>query len=139
MVIVLCGFSSHVLHAPHFAALVHGFRLTMPFFPSVHKCQCHLAVNGQEAVDHFRRFGRQYSCIFMDINMPGMSGVATTKLLRAIERDRGMDPTPIVAVTAQSGIGERDEYVALGMTDLLPKPVKVDQLKALLRQLNKRR
>jgi two-component system chemotaxis response regulator CheY len=72
--------------------------------------ECHIAVNGKEAVEAFRRAlgsGSPYDLICMDILMPEMSGQEAVKKVRAIEGARGIlskQAVKIVMTTAVSDI-----------------------------------
>lgn len=65
--------------------------------------------------------------ILMDIQMPGMDGFEATARLRA----QG-DKAWIVALTAHVMAEDRERCMAAGMNDFLPKPVRLDALKAVL-------
>jgi two-component system chemotaxis response regulator CheY len=55
--------------------------------------ECHIAVNGREAVDAFRlarRDGPPYDLICLDIMMPEMDGQTVLKEIRALEKDAGI-------------------------------------------------
>ena len=71
-----------------------------------------------------------YDIIFLDHKMPGLDGVET--LRRAKEIDGPSRLSTYIALTANSGTGLREEYIALGFNDYLPKPMKADALKKIL-------
>jgi len=55
--------------------------------------ECHIAVNGREAVEAFRsalQSGHRYDLVCMDIMMPEMDGRETVKQVRALEQERGI-------------------------------------------------
>jgi two-component system, chemotaxis family, chemotaxis protein CheY len=55
--------------------------------------ECHIAVNGKEAVEAFRMAndsGSRYDLVCMDILMPEMDGHAAAQKIRSLERDRGI-------------------------------------------------
>ncbi len=85
---------------------------------------CDIAVNGQEAVDAFK--AKDYDLIFMDCQMPVLSGYEATKAIRKIEN--GQKHTPIVAMTAN--VLAKDEQVCLdaGMDEFIGKPINLDCL-----------
>lgn len=68
--------------------------------------------------------------ILMDVQMPGMDGLAATRRIRAAE-DPGRR-VPIVPMTAGAVAGDRDRAPAAGMDDFLSKPVSVRALAAIL-------
>ncbi|MFT3958889.1 MAG: response regulator [Desulfovibrio sp.] len=61
-----------------------------------------------------------YVMIFMDIHMPDMDGIEAAKRLRA---DARFAATPIIALTADSMVGDREKSLAAGMNDHLAKPI----------------
>jgi signal transduction histidine kinase/CheY-like chemotaxis protein/HPt (histidine-containing phosphotransfer) domain-containing protein len=83
------------------------------------------AASGKEAIDMVNK--NKYDLVFMDHMMPGMDGIETTKVIRAL----GIK-TPIIALTANAIAGAKDEYIAAGMNDLLTKPIKKSLLNKLL-------
>lgn len=68
--------------------------------------------------------GRRYDIIFMDHMMPEMDGLETTRRIRSLPDSCAKD-TVIIAVTANSGEGVGEEYLAAGMDDWLFKPVNL--------------
>lgn len=84
-----------------------------------------IAANGFEALDRIGR--KSYDLVFMDIQMPGMSGLEATRLMR--EKKHSL---PIIALTAHALADERDLGLAAGMNDYLTKPVEIDRLTDVL-------
>jgi CheY-like chemotaxis protein len=82
--------------------------------------------NGAEAV-HAWEDGH-WDVILMDVQMPLMDGPSATRLIRAREAELGRLATPIIAVTANAMIHQIADYVAAGMSDVIAKPINVDQL-----------
>ncbi|MCC9076684.1 response regulator [Litorilinea aerophila] len=89
----------------------------------------HLAANGKEAV----QAALHLACdlILMDCQMPEMDGFEATRAIRAAEHGR-RKPIPIVAMTANAMESDRQACLAAGMDDFLAKPVRLEDLKALL-------
>ena len=88
-------------------------------------------VNGALAVAAFRN--NTYDMVFMDCQMPVMDGLEATRQIRTLEKSeptRGH--TPIVALTAHSFDGYRDECIAVGMDDYMTKPVSTDDFRNML-------
>ncbi len=73
----------------------------------------------------------KYDCILLDQMMPQMSGEDTLKKMIELDILRG---TPVVALTADAIIGAKENYLAMGFTDYLSKPVKYDALEMLLKE-----
>ncbi|WP_309540677.1 ATP-binding protein [Nitratidesulfovibrio liaohensis] len=82
--------------------------------------------NGEEGVAAYAA-GR-FDLVFMDIEMPVMDGYRATRAIRALEREQGLPPTPIIALTAHV-VGEfRDDCAAAGCTGFLAKPFSRGEL-----------
>ena len=62
--------------------------------------------------------------------MPGLDGIETLNKAKDIYGDSLH--SKFIALTANSGTGLRDEYIALGFDDYLPKPMKNDAIKKIL-------
>lgn len=84
-----------------------------------------VANNGKEALDKFGSV--KYDVILMDIQMPIMNGIVTTKKIRNIEKSTNSH-TPIIAITANALLGDKEECIAAGMDDYLSKPFQIDTL-----------
>ena len=90
-----------------------------------------IAESGQEALDILA--AQTFDIVLMDIQMPGLDGVETTRQIRA--RETGDDHhLPIIAVTAHAMAGDRERYLAAGMDDYLTKPIqRAELIKAIAR------
>jgi CheY-like chemotaxis protein len=95
-------------------------------------CDVHVADDGQQA----RAVAAQgrFDIIFMDCHMPVMDGYEATRLIREDERQRGGVRRPIVALTADTLLEDRDHCMAAGMDDFLNKPISRAQLAAAILQ-----
>ncbi|WP_406827896.1 response regulator [Microbulbifer sp. ARAS458-1] len=82
-----------------------------------------LADSGEEALRLWR--GQHFDMIFMDIQMPGLDGIATTQTIRSEESGRR---TPVIALTAHAGTEEKSRLLSAGLDDYLSKPVSESQL-----------
>jgi PAS domain S-box-containing protein len=87
------------------------------------------AVNGREAVDAVAR--TPYDLVFMDWMMPEMDGFEATRKIREMEKGKGFR-VPIVAMTARAMEGDRERCLEPGMDDYLTKPVRFEDLDAVL-------
>lgn len=77
------------------------------------------ATNGKEALD---KFGTStYDLILMDIQMPVMSGLVATEKIRALESTTNMH-VPIIAITANAMLGDKERCLSAGMDDYISKP-----------------
>jgi FOG: CheY-like receiver len=91
-----------------------------------------IANNGKEALD---RFGTsRFDIILMDIQMPIMNGIVTTRKIREIEASTNTH-TPIIAITANALQGDREECIAAGMDDYLSKPFQIEVLIQKMKRL----
>ncbi len=88
------------------------------------------AVDGAEAVAFWER--QAWDVILMDIQMPGMDGVAATRAIRQRETETGRPRTPIVAVTANAMTHQLADYAAAGMDEVVAKPINIARLFATL-------
>ena len=89
-----------------------------------------VAVDGAEAVALCAR-GR-FDLVLMDMQMPVMDGLQATARIRAL--DSPMRRVPVIALTANALLGDRDRCLAAGMDDYLPKPFNADQLGSMIDQ-----
>jgi signal transduction histidine kinase/CheY-like chemotaxis protein len=71
--------------------------------------------------------------VLMDIQMPGMDGLETTRRLRALQAAGELRRFPIIALTAHAMASDRQASLAAGMDEHLTKPVQLDQLRSVLR------
>ena len=92
------------------------------------------AASGRQALEMLAR--TRYDAVLMDIQMPEMDGMEATRRIRMGE---SMAPNatppwvPVVALTAHAMLGDRERFLAAGMTDYLAKPIEIDQLHAAMR------
>ena len=97
------------------------------------------AENGQQACDMVRQAGPgYYDLILMDIQMPIMDGYEATRIIRAME-DPALASLPIVAMTANAFEEDRERALEAGMNDHLAKPIDLEKMLALLRDLFSRK
>ena len=75
---------------------------------------------------------RPYDLIFMDIKMPEMDGLTATKEIRKLWPENG---PKVIAITAFAMNGDREICFGAGMDGYIAKPVKVDDLAMLLRNI----
>ncbi len=86
--------------------------------------------NGLEAIRAIEQ--RDYDLVFMDVQMPEMDGLTATREIRQL-LPKTRQPI-VVALTANAVQGDRERCIAAGMDDYLPKPVKLDDLHAMVRK-----
>ncbi len=90
-----------------------------------------VANNGKEALDKFG--SAKYDLILMDIQMPIMNGIVATKKIRSIEKSTNTH-TPIIAITANALLGDKEECLAAGMDDYISKPFQIETLVNKMKQ-----
>ncbi len=94
-----------------------------------------LAASGVEALAALDR--QPYDLIFMDVMMPQMDGLEATRIIRQRQQDPLKFPNyqrriVIVAMTAAAMKGDREECLAAGMDDYLAKPVRPEDIRAIV-------
>ncbi len=93
------------------------------------RCHADLATNGQEALDALDLTG--YDIVFMDLQMPVMGGLETTRRIRMIEKASGRR-TWIVAMTAHALPEDREKCLAAGMDDYITKPLTPEDIRGAI-------
>lgn len=79
-----------------------------------------VVAGGPEAVEAARF--KRYDLVLMDIQMPGMDGMAATRLIRGLDAEHAK--VPIIAVTANVLPEQAQRYLEAGMSDYVAKPLK---------------
>jgi two-component system sensor histidine kinase TorS len=72
-----------------------------------------------------------FDVILMDVNLPGLSGTAATKKIRAMA-DRRIAELPIIGISAHVQEADIQENLAAGMTAVLAKPLSLEALQSAL-------
>jgi two-component system sensor histidine kinase/response regulator len=91
-----------------------------------------IASNGLEAIRALRE--SDYDVVLMDCEMPEMNGYEAARVVREGREAIRNPRIPIIAITADVMIGDRDKCLAAGMTDYLAKPVELTKLAHALEQ-----
>lgn len=81
-----------------------------------------IAVNGLEALEQVVK--EEYDLIFMDCQMPELDGFEATRLIRSGQTGESNRNLPIVAMTANAMVGDRERCIEAGMDDYIAKPVR---------------
>ncbi|WP_424928611.1 ATP-binding protein [Amaricoccus tamworthensis] len=87
-----------------------------------------LVSNGRDAVSAIRDM--EFDVVLMDIQMPEMDGIEATEIIRAMEGPGAA--VPIIALTANAVQGDRETYLAAGMTEYVTKPIDRKELIATI-------
>ncbi len=88
------------------------------------------AYNGLEAVNKAKE--NDYDIIFMDCHMPEMDGLEATTKIREFEQENNKNETPIVALTADAMVGDREKCLSFGMNDYLNKPFRDSEITEIM-------
>jgi CheY-like chemotaxis protein len=90
-----------------------------------------ITTNGEQALESWqaaRSAGTPYDLVLMDIQMPQLNGIETTKRIRQFEAEEAGRPTPILALTANTLVEDRYACFEAGMDGFLIKPLDRDKL-----------
>lgn len=93
-------------------------------------CDCAVAENGVEAIAALTQ-PHSFDLVLMDCQMPELDGFEATRRVRSYERKQHRH-TPIVALTANAMVGDRELCLEAGMDDFLSKPFQLHQLSRIL-------
>ena len=78
---------------------------------------------------------KAFDLVFMDIQMPRMSGLEATQAIRLLENEwKNTKSLPIIALTAHVLSDEKANLIACGMNDYVSKPIQIEELIRILRQ-----
>jgi signal transduction histidine kinase/CheY-like chemotaxis protein/HPt (histidine-containing phosphotransfer) domain-containing protein len=95
-------------------------------------CKVDVAGDGMAALEAFGR--KSYNLVLMDMQMPCMDGIETTRRIRAMESSPAAR-TPIIALTANAMMGQLEKCLEAGMDDYLTKPLDPLRLKDILERM----
>jgi two-component system sensor histidine kinase/response regulator len=92
--------------------------------------QLEVANNGREVVEKYTAEPERYDLIFMDVHMPEVDGLEATRVLR----NRGYGEIPIIAMTADAMKEDREKCLESGMNDYMSKPIKREEVFAMIKK-----
>ncbi len=105
-------------------------RLHMSRLLEKQKLTVRIAENGERALEELAR--TQFDCVLMDVQMPVLDGVETTKRIRSSRT--GFQKVPIIALTAYAMSGDRETFLQAGMDDYIAKPVEGKELITIIKR-----
>ncbi len=86
-------------------------------------------MSGQACLNLIEK-NQKYDLILLDQMMPEMDGIETLKKLKENSKFK----TPVIALTADAIVGKKEEYLASGFNDYLPKPIDSNELHRILKK-----
>jgi CheY-like chemotaxis protein len=86
--------------------------------------------SGPELLDAWR--AARFDLMLVDWQMPELDGLSALALIRAEERERGFERTPVVVVTASAMPGDRERCLDAGADAVIEKPIDLERLAQVL-------
>ena len=90
------------------------------------------AENGRDALNAV--ITQHYDLVLMDCQMPIMDGFECTKAIRSRIQTGEMATVPIIALTANAMRGDRERCIDAGMDDYISKPLRLQDMRAMLKR-----
>jgi two-component system cell cycle response regulator DivK len=91
---------------------------------------CLSANGGEEGIELLKQ-NKQIAIVLMDMMMPGMDGYQAIAVMNSIPELRDI---PVIAVTAQAMVGDKERCLEAGAMGYVSKPINVDELTGFLKQ-----
>ncbi len=85
-----------------------------------------IATNGQEAIEKWEK--NNFRVILMDVDMPIMSGIKATRIIRQREKEECRNYTPIFGFSGATSVNLDHTWCDIGMDGFIAKPVIVDRI-----------
>jgi signal transduction histidine kinase/ActR/RegA family two-component response regulator len=85
------------------------------------------ASNGESAIKEITRNSR-FDMVIMDVQMPGLSGIETTKIIRLYEDENQIKRVPIISLSANSSDKNIEDCILAGMDDFIEKPADFNKV-----------
>jgi len=92
------------------------------------KYNCVSATSGEQGLEILKS-DKDIGVVLMDMMMPGMDGY---EAMAVMNRDMNLKHVPVIAVTAQAMLGDRERCLEAGAIGYVSKPINVDQLTDLI-------
>lgn len=119
--------------APNASVLVvDDFEMNLKVFKGLlkpTKIRVSVAESGKECLELMRK--NHYDIVFLDHMMPDMDGIET---LKEIKKQKLCEGTPIVMLTANAIVGDREKFIKEGFDDFVTKPILVEKLDKVIMQ-----
>jgi EAL domain-containing protein (putative c-di-GMP-specific phosphodiesterase class I)/signal transduction histidine kinase/DNA-binding response OmpR family regulator/HPt (histidine-containing phosphotransfer) domain-containing protein len=93
--------------------------------------QADYAENGMQALAHWRQ--GNYALLLTDMRMPEMNGYDLVREIRQLEHDGG-ERAPVIAITANALVADIEKCFAVGVDDVIAKPVELEDLRNALQK-----
>lgn len=90
------------------------------------------AKDGLQALNTYKSSNGAFDVVLMDISMPVMDGMTATRLIREYEKEEGLEPSHIIALTGLTSSSAKLEAWTSGVDDFLTKPVDFRRLESLI-------
>jgi len=87
------------------------------------------------SINKVNESGEVFDIIFMDLEMPIMHGYEATNKIRKFEKKMGIQPIPIIAMTAGNKSSWEEKGRAVGMNGYVAKPLNMDQIAKVIQKL----
>lgn len=87
---------------------------------------CNIATDGNQAIEAYKN--KKYDLILMDCQMPILDGYEATKEIRSIEQSEKRQHVPIIAMTANAMVQDKEKCFKVGMDDYISKPIEIANL-----------
>ncbi len=84
--------------------------------------------NGKLALERYTKYPDDFDLILMDVQMPEMDGLEATRRIR----EKGHTQVPIIAMTANVMVGDKEKCIESGMNDYISKPIKRETIFKIL-------
>ena len=85
------------------------------------------AESGQECIDFLEK--EKVDMVFLDHMMPGMDGIETFRVLKEMGIN---NDTPVIMLTANAIIGDKEKYIEEGFDDFISKPIMLEELENMI-------
>jgi two-component system cell cycle response regulator DivK len=92
------------------------------------KYNCVSATSGEQGLEILKA-DKDIGVVLMDMMMPGMDGY---EAMAVMNKDMDLKHVPVIAVTAQAMLGDRERCLEAGAIGYVSKPINVDQLTDLI-------